>query len=92
MNWISTGVSPENIKPFHSSFATIMPNLGNGRIILKLSNSVLMQKNSSLLYGNSILNLYIVFEFNWLRNPSNEFTIKNYLFWHSEINKTCNQK
>ena len=40
-----------------------------------------MQKRSSSLYTNIILNLYIVFELNkWPRNPTNNFTLKDYLF------------
>ena len=40
-----------------------------------------MQKSLSSLYNKFILNLYIVYELNtWLRNPINNFTIKNCLF------------
>ena len=45
--------------------------------ILKFNNSVLVQVNSSSLYNNFILNLYIVYEVNnWPRNPTNNFTLK----------------
>ena len=48
-----------------------MLNLAKGRVNLKLSNSVSVQKNSSSLYNNFYLNLYIVYELNnWLRNPT----------------------
>ena len=39
------------------------------------------KKNSSPLYSNFILNLYIVYELNnWLLNPFNNFKLKNFLF------------
>ena len=42
--WTSTGVSHEKIKPFDTNFELTMYNLANGRVILKLNNSVLGQK------------------------------------------------
>ena len=58
-----------------------MYDLANGRVILKFNNSVLVQKSSSLLYHNFMLNLNIVYELNnWPRNPTNNFPLKNYLF------------
>ena len=58
-----------------------MYDLANGRVILKFNNSVLVQKSSSLLYSNFMLNLNIVYELNnWPRNPINNFPLKNYLF------------
>ena len=58
-----------------------MSSLVNGRIILKFKNSVLVQKNSSSLYSNFILNLYIVYELNnGPCNPTNSFPLKNCLF------------
>ena len=58
-----------------------MSNLANDRVILKFNNSVLVQKNSSSLYSNFILNLYIVHELNnWPHNPANNFPLKNCLF------------
>ena len=56
-----------------------MTNLANGGVSLKLkfNNSVLVQKNSSLLYNNFILNLCIIYELNnWPHNPTNNFTLK----------------
>ena len=47
-NQISTGVSPKNIKPFDANLAPTMTNSANGRLSLKLNNSVLVQKR--LLY------------------------------------------
>ena len=38
-NWISTGVSPEKIKPFDTNLAPTMTNLTNGRVSLKLNKS-----------------------------------------------------
>ena len=46
-------MSPEKIKPFDSSPAPIMSNLGNGRMIFKFNNAVLVQKSKF------IFNLYI---------------------------------
>ena len=90
-NWISTGSSPEKIKPFDTSLATIMSNLANGKVNLKFNNSVLAQTNSSSLYSNFILNLYIVYELNdWLHDPSNNFSLKNCLF--GTVIKKRNQK
>ena len=55
-NWILTGVSPENIKPFVINLEPTMPNLVNGRVILKFSDSVLVQENYFSLYSSFILN------------------------------------
>ena len=75
--WISTGILFEKIKPFDTNLKLIMSNLANGREILKFNNSVLVQKSSSSLYKNFILNLYIVYELNnWPRNPTNTFPLK----------------
>ena len=58
----------------------LMSNLANGRVILKFNNSVLVQKRSSLLYSNFILNSYIVYNLNnWPRDSSNNFPLKNCL-------------
>ena len=43
-NWMSTGISSEKINPFNANLEPTMSNLANGRIILKLNNSVLVQK------------------------------------------------
>ena len=68
MKMLLTGYQLEynmnNIKPFDTNLEQNMPNLANGRIILKFNNSVLVQKNSSSLYSNFILNLYIVYKLN----------------------------
>ena len=74
-NWILTGVSPENIKPFVINLEPTMPNLVNGRVILKFSDSVLVQENYFSLYSSFILNLYRVYELNdWHCRPSINFT------------------
>ena len=79
-NWTSTGLSPEQIKPFDVNHAATMTNLGNVRVDLKFNNSVLVQKNSSSLYINFILNLYIVYELNNCpSNPTNNFALQNFL-------------
>ena len=56
-NCISIGVSPEKIKPFDTNPAPTMTNLVNGRVSLKFNSSVLVQKDSSSLSSNLILNL-----------------------------------
>ena len=53
-NWISTGISPEKIKPFDTNIEPTMSNLANGRVISIFSVSVLMQKNYFSLYSNLI--------------------------------------
>ena len=35
-NWISTGISPDKIKPFGTNLEPIVSNLANGRVILKI--------------------------------------------------------
>ena len=80
-NWIPTGVSSEKNKPFDTNLGPTMSNLINGGVILNFKNSVLVQKFSSSSYKNFILNLYLVYELNtWPLNPTNNFTLKNYLF------------
>ena len=63
-SWISSGVSPEKIKPIDTDLAPTRTNLANARISLKLNKSVLVQIKSSSVYSNCILNLYIVYELN----------------------------
>ena len=45
-NWISSGISPEKIKPFDPSLTLIIFSLGNGKVSIKFNNSVLVQQNS----------------------------------------------
>ena len=79
--WLLNEISSEKIKPFNTNLELTMSNLANGRVILKFSNSVLVQKSSFSLHSNFILNLYIVYEpNNWPRNCKNNFTLKNCLF------------
>ena len=79
-NWILTGISSEKIKPSDTKLESIMSNLANGRVIIKFSNSVLVEKSTSSLYGNLILNLYIVYGLNNSpRKPTNNFPLKNCL-------------
>ena len=75
---ISVGKSSEIIKPFNINFEPTMSNLANGRLILKISNSVLVQKVFlHSLYSNFIVNLYIVYKLNnWPRNHTNNFPLK----------------
>ena len=62
-NWISTKVSPEQIKLVDTNLEPTMSHLTNVLVILKFNNSVLVQKTSSL-YSNFILNLFIAHELN----------------------------
>ena len=76
-NGISIGASPEKIKPFDATHATMMSNLANAQLSRKFNKSVVLQKYSSLLYSNFILNLHIVYELkNWPSSPSNYFALK----------------
>ena len=50
-NWISTGISPVKITPFDTCLIMIMSNFANDRVSIKFKKSVLMQRNSSLLYS-----------------------------------------
>ena len=60
----------KKIKTFNANLATILTNLANDRVSLKFNISVLVQKNSSSLYSNFTLNLYMAFELNNRpRNP-----------------------
>ena len=52
--WISTGILSENIKPFDSNLEPTMFSLANGKVILKIKNSVLVQESSSSLYSGFI--------------------------------------
>ena len=57
-----------------------MSNLANGRVFIKFSNYVLVQKSTSSSYSKFILNLYIVYGLNnWPRKPTNNFPLKNCL-------------
>ena len=63
--WISNGISSYESKPFDINFEPTMSNLTNGRIILKFSSSVIVQKNCIvLLYSSFSLSLHIVYELN----------------------------
>ena len=76
-NCILTRISSEIIKTFDTNLELPIDNLPNGRVILKSSNSILVQKSSSSLYSNFILNFYIVYELNdWPRNPTNYSPMK----------------
>ena len=46
-NWISTIISSEKIKPFNNGLEPTISNLANGRVYLKLTNSILLQKSFS---------------------------------------------
>ena len=57
-----------------------MSTLANGRVTLKSNNFVLVKKDSSSLYNNFILNLYIAYESNnQPSNPTDNFPLKNCL-------------
>ena len=78
-NWILIGkIFQEKSKSLDSSLASIMSNLTNGGLSI---NSVLVQKFFSSLYSNFILYSYLVYKLNnWPNNPSNDFTLKNFLW------------
>ena len=79
-SWRTPRISTKKIKPFDLRLAAKMVNLENNRIILKLSNSVLVQQNYSSLHSNFILHLYIASVLNnWPCNPRNDFAIKDCL-------------
>ena len=46
-NWISTIISSEKIKPFNNGLEPTISDLANGRVYLKLTNSILLQKSFS---------------------------------------------
>ena len=59
---------------------------------LKFNNWVLVQQKSSLLHSNFVLNLYIVYELNnWPRNPTNNYTLKNYLFGTVKLTRNADK-
>ena len=69
-----------------------MTNLAKGRVSLKFNNLVVVQENSSSLYSNFILNLYIVYELNNSPcNPTNDFTLKNCLFCTVRLTKNADK-
>ena len=71
-----TGISPENIKRFGTGHEPAMSSLTNGGALLKLNNSISVQKGLPSMYSNFILSLYIVCELNnWSRNPTNDFSL-----------------
>ena len=51
-------------KPFDTNLEPTMFNLANSRVTLKFNNSALVQKSSSSLCRNFILNLDINYELN----------------------------
>ena len=67
-----------------------MSSLTNSRVILKFNNSILVQKNSSSLYSNFILNLYIVYVLNNSpRTATNNLTLKKYLFGTANLTRSA---
>ena len=48
-NGISIGASPEKLKPFDATHATIMSNLANAQLSLKFNKSVVLQKKFLLI-------------------------------------------
>ena len=53
---------------------------------------VLVEKNSSSIYSNFILSLYIVYELNnRLCNPTNSFTLKNCIFDNVKLTKNLDK-
>ena len=67
-----------------------MSNLANGRVRIKLSNSVLIQKTSFSFYSNFILSLYMVYELNNSQdNPSNNSALKNCLLGSIKLTRNA---
>ena len=52
ISWTKSEISPEKTKPFDSSLAELIFNVGNGRVSIKFNNSVLVRQSSSLLHSN----------------------------------------
>ena len=48
-DWTLTGISSEGTKPFDTYLQLTMPNLGNGRVVLKFKKIILEQKSSSFI-------------------------------------------
>ena len=44
--WILTRISPEKLKPCDTNLELAMPNLANGRVVLKFNNPISVQKRS----------------------------------------------
>ena len=63
-NWILAEIPSEKNKPFNTNLERTMSNLVNGRVISKFNNSVFVQKSSSSLDSNFVLNLCKVYELN----------------------------
>ena len=81
INWILTGISSKKIKSFDSNLEPTISNLANSKVILIFNNSVLVQKQFSLLYINFVLNIYVIYELNTCScNASNSLTLKSCLF------------
>ena len=57
---MSSGVASENMKPFDTNLKPTMSNLVNGRVILKINNSGLVQKGFSSLHS-TLFSIYIKF-------------------------------
>ena len=48
-DWILTGISSEEAKPFDTYLELTIPNLTNGRVVLKFKKSILEQKSSFIV-------------------------------------------
>ena len=76
-NRILTRISSEKNKPLDTNLEPTMSNLANDKVILKFSNSILVQEFFSSLYSNFILNLGLVYElYSWPHQPTNNFILK----------------
>ena len=66
--WPSTGISSEKSKLLDSSLAPVMSNLRNGRLKIKLSNSVLVQQNLYLQFWSYYYGTLRSFSADWIRH------------------------
>lgn len=77
----SIGVSVEKVKSPDASFAPIGSYFADGQVGLKYKNFILEQQEATSLYNNSMVNLYLVYEWNnWPSNSNNKFTIKKFVY------------
>ena len=81
--WISLGLSTEKVKPPTISLTSELRHFQNVKTTIQFDGLFLPQKGTSLTY-KKLINVYIVCKVdNWPGYPSNNFTIKSYLFGES---------
>ena len=84
------------IRRFDTDLEKTMFNLVNGRAILKLNNTVLVQKSYTPLHINLVLNFCLslcnLILNNWPCSPTNNFTLNNCLFGTVKLTRYANKK